>query len=418
MQLKFFGGAQEVGRSSILLKDDRSVMFDYGIKIDGKIDYPTSIPKIDAMVLSHSHLDHSGFTPGIYEENFVPTFGTAPTLRLSNLLLDDSINIARKQHLKPRFHRRQVNELMNRYISLEYHNKAHFGNFDIEFYDAGHIAGSAITLLERAKGKDFKRVVYTGDFKLQEQGLHAGAEVVKSDLLITESTYALRDHPDRKIVVKELMERVKEVIDNNGTALIPAFAVGRSQELLLMLHQHNLTQYTYIDGMVKDATSIVLNNPGFIRHSEALKKASREAQWIGDRSERKEPLNGHAIVLTTSGMLNGGPVLDYLTKLNASSHIFLTGFQQEGTNGRMLLDTGTVFLNKVKKRVGTPVSFHDFSAHAGRSDLFEYVKRSAPKAVVCVHGDAESAKNMAESLKMEGYDSYAPKVGDMIKLPD
>lgn len=418
MQLKFYGGAQEVGRSAILLKDDRSIMFDYGIKIDHKIDYPTSIPNVDALVLSHAHLDHSGFTPGLYTEMNIPTFGTAPTLRLSNLLLDDSVKIAKKQHTAPRFHRKQLNEFVDKYNALDYHNKVHFGNFDLEFFDAGHISGSAVTLVERALGKDYKRIVYTGDFKLQEQGLHRGAEVVKSDLLITESTYATREHPNRDKSVREFIEKIKEIVDNKGTALVPAFAVGRSQEILLMLHQNDLTRYTYIDGMVKDATSIVLNYSKFIHNADALAKASREASWIGARSERKHALEGPSIVLTTSGMLNGGPVLDYITKLNRNSHIFLTGYQQEGTNGRTLLDSGIIHLEGQKKKITTPVSFHDFSAHAGKSDLFEYVKQSSPKAVICVHGDPENAKTMAESLKLEGYDAYAPKIGDTIKLPD
>ncbi len=416
MQLKFYGGAQEVGRSAILLKDERSFMFDYGIKIDGKIDYPTSVPRVDAFVLSHAHLDHSGFSPGLYEDMRIPAFGTPPTLRLSNLLLDDSLSIAKKQHLKPRFHRRQLSEFVNRYVGLDYRHRTHFGNYDIEFFDAGHISGSAITLIERTQAKDFKRIVYTGDFKLSEQILHKGAEIVKSDLLIMESTYAKKDHPDRKKSDKDFIDLVKSTIEQNGTALIPAFAVGRSQEILTLLHQHGLTQYTYLDGMAKDATSIVLNHPNFINNAHELEKASREVQWIGDRSERKEPLNGHSIVLTTSGMLNGGPVMDYITKLNKSSHIFLTGFQQEGTNGRMLLEAGMIMNEGVKRKIATPVTFHDFSAHAGRSDLFEYVKRSSPTAVVCVHGSEENAKGLAHELKEQGYDAYAPKIGDSIKL--
>ncbi len=416
MQLKFYGGAQEVGRSAILLKDERSFMFDYGIKIDKRIEYPTTIPKVDAFVLSHAHLDHSGFSPGLYSEMFIPAFGTQPTLRLSNLLLDDSLNIAKKQHERPRFHRRQVNEFVNRYVSLDYGNRTHFGNYDLEFFDAGHIAGSAITLLERTQAKDFKRVVYTGDFKLSEQILHKGADIVKSDLLIMETTYATREHPDRKKVEKAFIDKIKETLENKGTALIPAFAVGRSQELLVLLHQHDLTRYTYIDGMVKDATSIVLNHPEYIANADLLNKASREASWISDRTERKDALNGPSVILTTSGMLNGGPVLDYITKLNRSSHIFLTGFQQEGTNGRTLLETGTIHMEGQKRKIDTPVTFHDFSAHAGRSDLLEYVKKSSPTAVVCVHGDATNAKTFAAELKQQGYDAYAPKVGDSIKL--
>lgn len=416
MQLKFFGGAQEVGRSAIMLKDDRSLLFDFGVKIDHKTEYPIDVPKVDALILSHAHLDHSGFSPGLYNEEVIPTFGTPPTLRLSNLLLDDSLSIARKQHTDPHFHKRQVKEFVNRYVGMDYHHVTHFGNYDIEFFDAGHISGSAITLVERSQAKDYKRVVYTGDFKGDPQLLHKGAEVVKSDVLIMETTYAGRDHPDRQKTMKAMIDKIKETLDNKGTALIPAFAVGRSQELLVMLEQHGLAHQTYIDGMAKDATQIVMNYPKFINNADVLAKAVRNVNWVGEMDDRREALSHPSIILTTSGMLNGGPVVNYITKLNKNSHIFLTGFQQEGTNGRMLLDTGTIMVEKMKHKITNGVSFHDFSAHAGMSDLLKYVKESSPTAVVCVHGDPQTAKSFANTLGEQGYDAYAPEVGDTIRL--
>ena len=418
MRLRFYGGAQEVGRSAILLKDDRSLMFDFGVKIDHKTEYPVGMPNVDALILSHAHLDHSGFSPGLYEKEMIPTFGTPPTLRLSNLLLDDTLEIARKQHQRPPFQKRQLKEYVNRYVGTDYHRVTHFGNFDIEFYDAGHICGSAITLVERAKGKDYRRVAYTGDFKLQSQLLHKGAEVVQSDVLIMESTYAGREHPDRRKTVSDMVERIEEVIDNSGIALIPAFAVGRSQELLLMLYNAGLAEYTFIDGMAKDATSIVMGFPEYVDNADSLAKAVRQVNWVSEREDRKTALAGPSIILTTSGMLNGGPVLDYITKLNKNSHIFLTGYQQEGTNGRMLLESGQVVVEGERHRIHTPVTFHDFSAHAGKSDLHEFVKRSSPKAVVCIHGDEQSTKELAESFNMEGYEAYAPRIGDVIDFPD
>jgi putative mRNA 3-end processing factor len=115
-------------------------------------------------------------------------------------------------------------------------------------------------------------------------------------------------------------------------------------------------------------------------------------------------------------MLNGGPVLDYITKLRPNSNIFLTGYQVEGTNGRMLMDTGTILLDKKSVKIKTPVSYYDLSAHAGMGELHEYIKRSGPSKVVCVHGDQKNAVSLAESLKLEGYEAYAPKIGDIIKL--
>ncbi len=418
MMLKFLGGAQEVGRSAILLKDDRSLLFDFGVKLDHHTEYPTSIPKVDGLIVSHAHLDHSGFSPGLYTGNMVPAFGTAPTLKLSTLLLDDSLNIARKQHITPKFHRRQIKEFIDRYVSLDYGHLARFGNFDIEMHDAGHIIGSAVTLVERAHAKDYRRVVYTGDFKLSPQTLHHGAEVVQSDVLIMESTYATREHEDRDKVVKGLVEKINEVLDNGGHALLPAFAVGRSQELMTILYENGLASQTHVDGMSKEATSIALNYPKFTENYRKFAEAARAVNWVTSRSERMAVLDQPGIILTTSGMLNGGPVLSYLPKLHKNSHIFLTGFQQEGTNGKMLLDNGKVSIDGKVKRIDHPVSFHDLSAHAGMHDLHEYAKRSSPKTIICVHGDEDATMLLARSLRDEGFDAHAPKIGDQIKLGD
>lgn len=416
MQLKFFGGAREVGRSSILMKDERSVMFDYGIKIGHKNEYPTGLPNIDALVLSHAHLDHSGYAPAIYESMHVPTFGTEPTLELSTLLLDDAINVAKKQHASLGYHKRQVGMFNNKYVPSRYHKRFAFGNYDIEFFDAGHICGSAITLLERNNAKDYKRVVYTGDFKLGSQMLHEGAEVVKSDLLIIESTYESKEHPDRSKLIKKFADEIRGVLDDGGTALIPSFAVGRSQELLSILYKNGLADLTYVDGMCRAATKIVAKHKDFISNAGLLSEGIREANWIDDARARKEVFNSPSVILTTAGMLNGGPVLSYLTKLNQHSRIFITGYQVEGTNGRSLIDTGVVMIDRKKQQIETPVSVYDFSAHAGNSDLHKFVRESSPNAVVCVHGDAERTQHFAEELRGEGFDAYAPKVGDTIDL--
>ncbi|MCL4389551.1 MBL fold metallo-hydrolase [Candidatus Marsarchaeota archaeon] len=416
MELRFFGGAQEVGRSAIMLKDDRNIMLDFGIKIDHKTEYPINIPKLDALVVSHAHLDHSGFSPAIYNESSIPTFGTLPTLSLSKLLLEDALNIARKQHAKPRFHKRQIMAYASKYVSLDYKSTAHFGNYDITMYDAGHISGSAITLVEKAHEHGNRRIVYTGDFKLKGQVQHNGATIVKSDVLITESTYASKVHPDRDGVIKSLLAGINEVLDNGGNALLPVFAVGRSQEILSVLQQNGLAPSTFVDGMAREATSIVLNYPKFISSPKILSEAMRESRFIRDQSERREALSGPSIIVTTAGMLNGGPVLNYITKLNKNSKIFLTGYQVEGTNGRLLMDHGYINLDGEKTRITAPVGFYDLSAHADVDDIMKYVHQSAPNKVVCVHGSRENAEALSESLRGEGFDAIAPKVGDSVKI--
>lgn len=416
MQLRFLGGAQEVGRSAIMLKDDRSIMLDFGIKVDHKIEYPISIPKIDALVISHAHLDHSGFSAAIYNEMNIPTFGTLPTMDLSELLLEDALNIAKKQHTKVYFHKRQIRSMLGKYMSLDYHMQARLGGFDISLYDAGHISGSSVTLVEKQHAKGNKRVVYTGDFKLKSQTLHSGAEIVKSDVLIMESTYAIKEHPDREEVIKDMIDKIRETLDNGGNALIPVFAVGRSQEVLSILYENGLTPSTYIDGMARKATTIVMNHPKFIKNKEALANAISETTWIEEHGARRDALKGPSVIVTTAGMLNGGPVLDYITKLNKNSHIFISGYQVEGTNGRLLMDHGYIILDGVKTKIATPVSFHDLSAHADRSDLHRYAKESSPNTVVCVHGSKDNARTLADDLSDEGFTAVAPKVGDTINI--
>ncbi len=416
MKLSFLGGAHEVGRSAIFLEDERNFLFDYGVKLEETIEYPIRVPKIDACILSHAHLDHSGATPVLYNDMSAPTIGTLPTMKLSELLLNDSLKIARKEHTRINFHKRQVQSFINRYMGIEYGKRISVGNYDIEMHDAGHITGSSITLVERAKAKYNKRIVYTGDFKMASQALHEGARAIRSDVLIIESTYATKDHPDRRKLVSEFVEGVREVIDNNGVALVPAFAIGRSQELLTVLYKSGLAEKVYIDGMAREATSIVLANKKFVKDPESLTRAAKECNWVDGIADRKEALRGGSIVLTTAGMLNGGPVMSYITRLNKDSKVFLTGYQIEGTNGRKLLETGKVYIEEADREIRVPVSFYDFSAHSGMSDLYRFVRESAPSTVICVHGSPENTEAFAEGLRGEGFEAYAPKVGDSIDL--
>ncbi len=133
MQLKFFGGAQEVGRSSILFKDEKSIMLDFGLKVNVRTEFPISVPKVDALILSHSHIDHSGFVPAIYNFSQIPAFGTKPTLELAELLQNDAINVAKKQHMQPKYHKRQINQFKGKYTEIPYHKKFFYGSYDMEF---------------------------------------------------------------------------------------------------------------------------------------------------------------------------------------------------------------------------------------------------------------------------------------------
>jgi putative mRNA 3-end processing factor len=414
LEIQFLGGASEVGRSAILLDGSKRIMLDHGVKLDHKTQYPARTEPVDACVLSHAHLDHSGNVPFLYRGAFPVTYGTEPTRELSTLLIEDSLKIGRKEHLPPRFSKHDLNNMLTHYAPYEYGSEIDLGEYTVTLHDAGHISGSAIT--ELRSGKSGKTIVYTGDFKLEPQLLHEGAEIVRSDVLITETTYAGREHPDRGELIGRFVDEVKQTLDAGGIALVPSFAVGRAQELLAILHRAGLSDFVFMDGMARKATEIVMRYGSFIRNSGLLRDALDRITVVGSGEHRHDAVSGPSIILTTAGMLNGGPVLNYLTQLNPLSKIFLTGYQVEGTNGRKLMEGKPISLDGRKERIRTPWVYYDFSAHSGSRDLNEYIRKSNPEVVVCVHGEKLSAEAFAEQLKADGFKTHVPRLGESLRL--
>ena len=414
LQIKFLGGAGEVGRSGILVHDMKTMLLDYGIKIDGHTEYPLPAGRIDACFVSHAHLDHSGYAPVVYQDGFPDAFATAPTMKLAELLIEDSIKIHKRKHEHERVHKAQLKTMLNKYMPCEYGKGYEFGEYTVSMHDAGHICGSAVTSIE--KYRDGKRLVYTGDFKIEKQLLEGGADIVKSDVLLLESTYAGKNHPDREKMAMQMVEEIKETVDNGGIALLPVFAVGRAQEMLALMNKNGLIERTFVDGMAKTATEIVESFPEFIRNEGLLRGAVEKVRKVRDSRNRLNALEGGNIILTTSGMLNGGPVLDYITRLNRHSRIFLTGYQVEDSNGSRLMQGLPLDIDGRKYRVKTPFKVYDFSAHAGKDELHKYVRESGPSTVICVHGSQENTSAFAEELKLEGFNAIAPRQGDVIDI--
>ncbi|MCX6694830.1 MAG: MBL fold metallo-hydrolase, partial [Candidatus Altiarchaeota archaeon] len=188
--------------------------------------------------------------------------------------------------------------------------------------------------------------------------------------------------------------------DRGGKVILPVFAVGRAQEMLLLLK--DIGHQVYLDGMAQTATQIILQNPGYVKDYDDLEQAARDAVWVKSRRHRKEILDEAGVILTTAGMLEGGPVIQYISKLykDANSSIILTGYQVEGTNGRRLVEEGYIIDDATKKkyRVSMNISKFDFSAHADQKGLADLVKKMTPEVVFLIHGEFDSCEALRHEI--------------------
>lgn len=284
----------------------------------------------------------------------------------------------------------------------------------MDVFNAGHIPGSCMYLLK----VDGKRILFTSDFNTETTRLLKGAkfDFKDIDILIMESTYANRDHPPRKETEKKFFEYITGTIANEGIALIPVFAIGRAAEILMVLGSLKLDFPVYLDGMTREATRITLDYPEFIRDPKALRKALKNVQLIYTANERRKIVKEPCAIVTSAGMLEGGPVVSYIKYLynTPESSLTFTGFQVPRTAGRYLLDTGRFVLEDVDLKLKMSINHLDFSAHSGRSDLFDVAHKINPEKIICLHG--EHCQRFAQELRGRGFDAIAPHNNDVIDI--
>jgi putative mRNA 3-end processing factor len=390
---------------------NQEILLDYGIKTGDIPQYPLNSMDPKTIMISHGHLDHCGAAPNLMYQN-PEVYMTPPTADFTALLGKDTLKLAETtlSGVTP-FDPEDLQKLTRITRKKDYGETFKTQGYKACFYDAGHIPGAAGIYLEAETGES---LFYTGDFSLTETRLVPGAsDFPETDTLILESTYFGEDHIPRKETEERFIESIYETLDRGGTALIPAFAIGRTQEVLMLLEAHGIQ--AYVDGMGRDVYKILTKYPEYLKNPEALDRAFSCATSVKDQ-QREDVLSEPSVIVTTAGMLNGGPALYYLGRLykDQKSKILLTGYQVEGTNGRLALEHGIIETKDDVLALKPKIEQYDFSAHSGDSDLKKVVKDFCDKGterVFVMHGDKTEA--FADWILEEiGVDAYAPANGE------
>jgi KH/beta-lactamase-domain protein len=437
------GGFHEVGRSAILVQTEEScVMLDCGISA-GANEPITAFPrvdsndfdidKLDAVIISHAHLDHCGFVPFLFKYGYDgPVYCSEPTSVLMTLLQLDYLDVASKEGGYPPYDQKDVREAVMHSIPVKYGVVTDVApDIKLTLHNAGHIIGSSIIHLHIGEG--LHNIVYSGDFKFGRTMLlePATCSFPRAETLIMESTYGGPDDvmSDRETVEGKLARIVNETAEKGGKILIPTLAVGRAQEIMLVLNSYMKSKQIkelpiFLEGMISEATAIHTAFPEYLARDlrdQILYKDINPFQSdyfsnVDHPSDREKiALGDPAIILATSGMMEGGPAIDYFRYLASDERnaLVFVSYQVEGTLGNRLKNggrevslmgrNGKVEAYKVNLRVE---SVEGFSGHSDRNQLFGFLKRISPRPSRVVLGHGERRKT----------DLFAHQVSRILKL--
>lgn len=402
MEVKVLGAARQVGRSAFLVSHkDTKILLDYGAMTTKVPGFPMHVqPKgIKAIVLSHAHLDHSGAAPLHFLAGDMKLHATPVTSELSNVLIQDFIKIS-GQYLPFEF--LDLMAMNSNTVNHGYMEPFQIGDFTVSFYDAGHIPGSAIVAVE-AGGK---RLLYTGDINGEETNLLNGSwkNLGEADMVITESTYATADHPHRSKAESELVDFANEVVERGGVLLVPAFSVGRAQEIGMTLVKAGFRHPIAMDGMALKINGILLRYQEYLRDPTLLRRTMESIEEVTSWTQRRRLIKRPGVIISPAGMLVGGSSIFYNEHLSMDEKngVGIVSFQVPGTPGRTLIDKGLTIYRGKPTKVKAEVRRFDFSSHSGKSSLLSDLKgvQGSPKFLT-VHGEEESCIALAEELHTE-----------------
>jgi Cft2 family RNA processing exonuclease/dsRNA-specific ribonuclease len=434
LQLSFLGGATGIGGSATLLcAGDARVLVDCGVRLTGDSRLPDLAPlsgqKLDAIFLTHAHTDHSGALPVVCEAfPATPVYATPPTLDLTAVLLRDALRLMgsseRDQDI-PLYSQKQVDRIADSAVPMQVGDSVAVGPVTATFLPAGHILGAAMLHLATPAGT----AAFTGDYSVTPQRTVPGLSrpSVDADLVVTESTYGSRLHEDRQVAETRLVSRLREVlVEQKGRALIPAFAIGRAQEVLLILksaiREGLLPEVpVFVDGMVRSVCDIYAAHERYVSrallheiHHGGHAFYDAQIQPVRTQEQRAKALQTRPCVyVASSGMLSGGASVVYAQSIapNMQDAILITGYQDEESPGRALLrlcEEGAEAQEAGPRRIRLGAELVDarcgvgkysLSAHADRLQMAGVVEAFRPRTVVLVHGDSAAKEDLAGSLE-------------------
>ncbi len=450
------GSYREVGRACHLVTTNESrIMIDVGVNIASDTDpmpfftAPEALPleKLDAVVLTHSHLDHAGMLPVLFKYGYRgPVYCTPPTRDLMLLLQTDYLKVGGAEGKRAPYDMEDIRTCMLHVVDVNWNETTDIApDVKLTFHNAGHILGSSSVHLNIANGKH--NVVFSGDQKYEKSWLFDAANTIfpRVETLVIESTYgATGDYqPSRQEANQELQDIVSRTILRGGKLICPVFAVGRSQEVMIAIDELFRSGTVkpvpvWLDGMIQEATAIHACHPDYL--TNALRKSLLTDDGQNPfTSEWFRPVKGRelresiimdtspCIVLATSGMLNGGPVMDYFKSWAAEERnaLCFVGYQAEGTLGRRLqkgfgevplLINGKTEMVKVGCEM---VTIDGFSGHSDYRQLIEFVDQINPKPrnIICHHGDYQKCNELGHTLR-DKYRcrTYAPKNLETVRI--
>jgi metallo-beta-lactamase family protein len=446
--LQFIGGAHEVtGSCHLLSTSSARILLDCGMfqgsagaEAKNRRRFPFDPRKIDAVVLSHAHLDHSGLLPRLVKSGFNGTIHATPATRdLLELLLKDAAFLEEKDIewenkmrrragrplLEPIYTAEDVAETMTRVRTIGFDTPTQIGKgLTLRFIEAGHILGAASVELRIDDAGKHRRLVYSGDLGNDEPLLLRNPKTVDgADVLLMESTYGDRDHRPLNDTIEEFADVLQQAHASGGNVLIPSFAVGRTQEILYLLgrfhHEGRLPQRAvFLDSpMAIAATEIHHRHMELFNHRDtALMErfhASNLHAWLPCLRMSRTPeesmainkITGGAIIIAGSGMCNGGRIRHHF-KYNLwrhEAHVVIVGFQARGTPGRALVD-GASTIRLLGSEIAVKASIHTlggFSAHAGQTQLLNWLGhfRAPMPRLHLVHGEPDKSEALAEKIR-------------------